>query len=389
MKNSENILEKIYKASLRFLNQLTPSETYAAIVEEAKKLVQAESGSMFLNTDNGFERVYATNPLLYKVKPRKKGHIYSVYTSGKPMVTEIKDLEVIHPQLKKMGTKSVIFIPLSYKNHSIGVLTVQAYENKRFTNKELEILNLFGSMASLAVKKNQSYEETKKALETRDLFISMAAHELRTPLTAVNGYIQLLKNKLLNKEGNEGRWIEQLYAESVRLTHLVNELLEINRIKSEELQYFLRECSVIDIINRAKSNFQFSYPERQLIVEEKIGTKKDILIGDYDKILQAITNLLDNAVKYSADNTPIELILKIVGGYFVIQVCDQGIGIRKEEQEKIFEGFHRGSGHNKEGLGLGLFLVKDIVTRLHGFIQVKSVVNKGTTVEIRLPRLKV
>lgn len=385
----KNTLSSIYKSGLKFLVPLSVNETYKLIIDESIKLVGADYGSLFLANDKGqLERVYASDPGFYKINNRSRGSMYQVFRSQKIRILNVPHLSKIHHFLKQAHIRSIIVAPLSYRNISIGVIALQSNTPNYFTNDSHNILQLFTPLATLAIRKTQLYEETRQAIENRDLFISMAAHELRTPLTAVNGYIQLLRTKLSSKEGSEARWVEQLYAESVRLTHLVNELLEINQIKSGKLQYYLKEHNLLEILNRAVNSFSISYPDRELIVEEKLGNKLDILIGDYNKILQVFTNLLDNAVKYSAANTPIRITVKIAGSCFVIQVKDQGIGIKPEEYEKIFESFQQGSGHNKEGLGLGLFLVKDIVTRLHGSVNISSKIDKGTTIEVKLPRMK-
>src|SRR5690606_7915517 len=117
--------------------------------------------------------------------------------------------------------------------------------------KETDILKLFGSFASLAIKKNELYEETKNALEVRDMFISLASHELRTPLTSINGYIQLLHSRKDKLGHSESKWINELYEESKRLTNLVRELLEVNRIKQGQLQFILRETKFSDIVTSA------------------------------------------------------------------------------------------------------------------------------------------
>lgn len=381
----DDIIEKIYKSGLNFLEPLTPEKTYATIVNEAVKLVNAESGSLFLERGGRLERIYATSKVLYKISPRKEGFLKKSFTKREAFVITIRDLRKIHPKLDKMGFKSVVFIPVSYRKKSLGVLTVQSFINHKFTIRELSILKLFGSMASLAIRKTELYNETKKALDTRDLFISMAAHELRTPLTAVNGYIQLLYSKLSGAETPESRWIEQLYWEGMRLTNLVNELLEMNRIKSGKLQYLLKECSLKEILERVKNNFKFSYPNRVLIVKDYLENGEDCVVGDYDKILQVFSNILDNAVKFSSEPTPITIILKKIKNNFIIRIKDQGLGMDRKDLARIFEGFQRGSGHNKEGLGLGLFLVKDIVKRLHGDIKIISKPNGGTLVEVKLP----
>jgi len=142
---------------------------------------------------------------------------------------------------------------------------VLSLQDGYFTEKEVNILKLFSSVASLAVIKMRLLNETQKALETRDLFISMAAHEFRTPLTTISGYTQLLYTKLAGANTSESRWIEELIWETSRLTILVNELLAANRIKSGKLQYIWKECSLKEVISRAILAFRFTHRIIKLI----------------------------------------------------------------------------------------------------------------------------
>ncbi len=386
----DNILEKIYKAGLKFMAPSTPQDTYATILSEAMKLVGADTGAIYLEEQKKFKAVYASDPQLYSLHPRKKANTYKAFKTQTPiLVNNMFDLKKAHPQLKNKGLKSALFIPLTYQNKAIGVLTVNSTSKKVFTQKELGILKLFGSMAIMAIRKTQLYDETKKALETRDKFISLASHELRTPLTAVNGYIQLLHHKLGNKDGVESKWMNQLLFESNRLTNLVKELLEINRIKTGELHYSWEECSMRKVIKQAINNSRLLHPERKLFFKNDLQ-ESDKVIGDYNKLVQALDNLLNNAVKFSTADSSITVTLNSKQNSFLcVGITDQGVGISRKERKKVFEAFYKENPENqKEGLGLGLFLVKDVLERHQGKISLKSAQKKGTTVELRLPKAK-
>jgi signal transduction histidine kinase len=293
-----------------------------------------------------------------------------------------------HPELIGFGVRSTLFIPLSNRGKSIGVLTLNSKKNHDFSQHELSVMQLFGSMASLAIRKNQLYDETKSALETRDMFISMAAHELRTPLTAIHGYGQLLRKKLALLDSNEARWAQHLTNESTRLMILVNDLLEINRIRMGQLNYNWKECDLNEILQRVVANFPFRFADYDLIYKNTLKKSNSTIIGDYDKLLQVIDNVLDNAVKFSERGSRIGLKLSSAGKYLKISITDTGKGIKKEDLEKVYERYFRGSNHLTEGMGLGLYLTKNIITQHHGTVQIKSKENKGTSVIINLPKGK-
>lgn len=386
---TDTTLKNIYQSSLKFLVPLTPEKTYATIVKEAVKLVKAEMGSVLLEQDGELKRVYSSIPLQHQIKHRKRGFLYSAFKKGMPTILSIKEIEKAHPEIKKLSIASDVIIPLSYRNKSIGILAVLTKREEKFSDEEINTLVLFGSMASLAIRKAQLYDETKKALETRDFFISTAAHEIKTPVTTIFGYAQLLIDNAKKKKALKFQWIDSLHGECYRLKYLINDFLEASRISVGHLQYNFKECSIKQIINRTIDNFRFNYPDRQLDIKDTLHRKNDVIIGDYDRLVQALINVLDNATKFSLPNTKIFLTLKSDTSDFIIRVKDFGKGIAKKDLSRIFERYYKGSETTHEGLGLGLFLVKSIIEHHHGSITLRSHLNKGTTVEIRLPKVQV
>lgn len=383
----DSILEKIYKSSLKLLDPLSPEETYRAIVKEAMTLVNAEYGSIILRQGDDNIRVYSSDPFFERIKVRKEGIVTSVYTENKFIINDVKKVAKIHPVVEKMGVKSIIYIPLAYKSESIGVLTLHSLNEEHFTAKESNILRLFGAMASLAIKKTQSYSETKKALEIRDMFMAMAAHELRTPLTSINGYIQLLHNRMSKLDTTEGKWIRELYDESKRMTNLVKELLEVNRIKSGQLQFVWQECHMTKVSEKALEFMRLNYPERKIVFSNKTDEVSDTIIGDEEKLAQVLGNILDNAAKYSKKDDEIILELTSKPQAVNVQIIDKGKGIAEKDLPYIFEG-HKGETSGEEGIGIGLFFVESVVRQHHGSINVKSKLKKGTTFELKLPKAK-
>src|SRR5581483_9252744 len=386
------ILERINKASLKFLNSLSEKDTYKLVVEEAIKLVNFRYGRIYLEADGELKSVYQTNPVMAQIIKRPTGFTYQAWKQNKLIFidkTKTPDLSKIHPAMRNMGVKSVLYIPLSNRGKSIGVLIINSDKQIHFSHHFLQLLKLYGSTASLAIRKAQQYSEINKAIATRDLFISMAGHEFRTPLTTINGYIRLLQKKI-SKENHpvESEWIDQLAAEGLRMTYLVNELLEINRIRSGKLSYHWKESSLREILKRAMNNFRFSHKDRILIYKEKSNIQTDHIIADFDKLLQVFTNFLDNSVKFSPKDTPIALELSYRYPYYKVKGIDKGKGIDKKELPHVFEEFYKGADSH-QGLGLGLFLAKNVIERHKGTISLKSNKNSGTTVTVRLPRAKV
>ena len=384
----DSILEAIYRSTLKLLVPNSVDEIYQTIVTEAIKLVEAESGVIYLEEAKSFKPVYSTNPIMYDIVPRKNGNTIKAFKTHSTIIADLSDVGKAHPSLNGLHMKSSIFIPLSYQNKALGVLTLNTAKEEFFTPKKKQILELFGSMASLAIKKSHFFDEMSTALETRDLFISMAGHELRTPLTAINGYAQLLKSKISDLSTPEGRWVEQLSWECVRLTVLVKELLTINQIKSGNIPYDWQECQISKILERVQSDCVFVYPNREIVFKNELHSRDDKVIGDFDKLLQVFTNVIENAVKFSDASSKVIVTVRLRTPFISIGIRDFGIGIDDADLPKIFDKYFKGMKHTREGMGIGLYIAKDIVDRHRGLIKVRTKVDKGTKVEVKLPKAK-
>lgn len=334
----------------------------------------------------------------YPADPRNKQAIYEAARTGKPVLVKHLTEKWIHNSSRfpeerelsrKLGMRSVIFVPLKSRNKIIGVLTLVS-SDKKFSYSEDNVIlaQELANRAGIAVDNAHLFSQSQEALKLRDLFISMAAHELRTPLTTIHGYIQLLHSKLKGSDSQTARWVKDLSEESTRLTNLVKELLEVNRIKTGQFEFSLTECSLKEVIKRAITDFQFTYPRRLIIFQDKVTDGQDIVIGDFDKLLQLIINLFDNAAKFSSPESKILVRMESKIRHLYLSIRDQGKGIPKKDLPEIFEKFHKGSGHTEKGVGLGLFLAKIITTKHRGKIQVYSKENVGTTVKVVLPRAK-
>lgn len=379
------ILKKINDSALKFLSSLTPEETYKVIVNEAVRLTGGRYGSILLESDRELKRIYTSLPNKKHFAPRKKGDSYEVYKTNKSKIFEVKDVIEHHPELAFALGSSDIMVPLSYQNKAIGVLTVLSKQNKRFTKVDLEALNVFAPFATLAIKKTQYYSEMEQALETRDLFISMASHELKTPITTINVYTQLIKRKLLGNQQLETKWIDPLLNEVTRLTKLINELLQVNQIKTGELQYEWKECSLKEIIGRAVNDFTITHKEVVIKFNNHLNEGKDTIWGDYDKILQVIINILNNAVKFSPKYSEIIISARQTTLNTIIEIQDHGKGISKKDLRYIFDRFYRGEKNKHEGMGLGLYLTKKIIDMHNGEISVASTLNVGSTFKLTFP----
>lgn len=385
--NSMNAtLEAINSAAIRFLSPTSLEETYSYIVDEGLKLIEGSYGSVLLPIRGNFKRVYASVPIAYRTKVRKRAYTYRSLKERRPIVVPIDKTVSAHPELINYGIQWSLFLPMVSGETETGVLVLHSTKEDLPSNQDLNILMLFGSMASLAIEKTQLYQQTKSALELRDLFISIASHELNTPLTTMYGYAQMLNLKI-NPEMREHMWVKELLKETHRLKDMVKDLLTVNKIKQGDFSFSFEPVNIIDLINRVLNNFGVMYPKRIIVLENKVTSQRVSVVGDEGKLIQVFMNLLANAVKFSSDDSRIDLVIEDTKLNFLIHVKDFGIGIPEKDYKKVFQGFYKGP-HEKKGMGIGLFLSKFFIEEHKGSIGLNSELGQGTEFIVKLPKLR-
>jgi signal transduction histidine kinase len=379
-------LAKIYTSSLRLLEPTAPEKVYQTIVDESLKITNGMYGTLYLSHGKKLIRAYSTLPEHLWIEPRENGYTYEAFRAAKPIIASRKEIVGFHPNIAK-SIRSIIFIPLFYSKQTTGVLNIQSEQRvATFSKSAIHMLQLFGAMISMALRKTQAQHETEKVLENRDLFISMASHELKTPLTVIKLYAELLEERFKNDQGPEYLWIGKLTKETDRLINLVNELLHVDQAEQGELIFEIERCHLRSLIQNAITNSQINYPNHVFQFEDKLGGKPDAVLGDCNKLTQVVINLLNNGAKFSPNNSVILVELKRRNSHLSFSVIDQGIGIADKDIPHIFDTFYKSKRNEiKEGIGIGLSLVKQIVEQSNGEIHIESKLNQGTTFTIEFP----
>lgn len=228
-----------------------------------------------------------------------------------------------------------------------------------------------------------------KLSEMKNDFVSNVSHELRTPLASIRVFGEMLRLGKVEEPTKVREYGEYIEAEGRRLSQLINNILNFAKIESGQKVYEFESCDLQEVLERVVKTFrvrlQHSGPEIVLRTPDQPLPEAHI---DPQAVAQAVSNLLDNAVKYSNGSQSVEVSLSGKPGLAVISVRDQGIGISREEQEKIFERFHRvstGLVHDVKGSGLGLSIVQHIVAAHSGRVKVESELGQGSTFTIELP----
>lgn len=375
-----NSLRSLYNFGSKLLDIESLESVYQTFVSESAKLVGAQYGSIFLLEGEDLQRVYASSRKLYSIFPRKNGLTAKVL---KELVPQVNDANFSQDKIRRMNIKSVIMIPLIYKRKPIGVLTLLSREREQFSEKELRMLQLIGTVASSAIIKARLVEDLQAAVESRDLFIAMASHELKTPLTVITVYSQILKQKVAQGMVPT-KLIASLSEEVGKFNTLVSGLLQLNTIQTGKLAYSFSECSLANILRSVANTFITCFPHHQLYIRSR-KLDEHMILGDCQKLTQVFTNLLNNAGKFSPKTKPIIVSVYASKKSIKVSIVDKGLGIPKKEIPHVFDKFYKGRS-NKPGLGLGLYIVKIIIEAHNGTISVISQRNKGTRFTVCLPR---
>ena len=218
-------------------------------------------------------------------------------------------------------------------------------------------------------------------------FISSVSHELRTPLTSIKAYAETMLQDRNMTEETRVEFLQVINEESDRLTNLINGILEISRMESGTIEIVRRPVDVCLVTRRAVEGLEHLASQKKIRIETGIAEHLPEILGDENKIHSLVSNLVNNAIKFTPENGCIWVSAQMSNNELVIKVTDNGMGIPSEDLPKIFGRFYRvyRPGTQIQGTGLGLAIVKEIVLRHDGRIEVESEIGRGSTFTIYLP----
>jgi PAS domain S-box-containing protein len=294
-------------------------------------------------------------------------------------------------RLGELGCDSVMVVPLAARNRSLGRITlVAAGSGRRYGNADLAVAEDLGNRVALAIENARLYQKAQQAISARDEFLSIASHELRTPLTP----LQITFQRLLRDRSRER--LDKVESERLRtmltrserqvhrLTALIDNLLDVSRISSGRLRLQRERLDLSEVVREVVSRFTEELSRAQCATELRIDAS---VVGDWDRLRveQVVTNLLGNALKYGAGK-PIEIHVGGSQDQAQLSVRDHGIGIEPGSIARIFDRFERAvSSRSYGGLGLGLYITRQIVEAHGGTIRVSSEIGSGSHFVVELP----
>jgi PAS domain S-box-containing protein len=313
--------------------------------------------------------------LIKKIDPKKTFNF----------VTDEEHLKLI----LSINQKSFMAVPLIARGKIIGVITLRSTQDSRLYSKvDLLFAEQIANRIALAVDNSRLFYKAQKAVSIRDDFLAIASHELKTSLTTIKALTQIMQRES-DRNGNDRslNLFTKMDTQLNRTTKLINDLLDVGKIHTGKYTMTKEELDIDAVVRESVENCQRFSPIHKIVLK---GKTKEKVYADKDRLHQVLANLITNAIKYSFDSVDIVVTLRKDKNNIIIGVQDFGIGIEKNETQKIFERFFRADTKARDrtsGLGLGLYISHELVKQHNGFIQVKSKVGEGSTFYIYLPRL--
>ena len=229
----------------------------------------------------------------------------------------------------------------------------------------------------------------RKVNEIKNDFINNMTHELKTPLATISLAVDALKTEKVQSDPTSVAYFSNIIKEeNVRMNKHVEIILETGQLENKDLELTKQPVNVHDLIQAVVDSYKLQLEEKPSNIHMQLDATAPEIIADEEHLLHVLSNLLDNAIKYSKETIDILVSTINVNNKMIITIEDNGIGMTSETTKHIFEKFYRahsGNIHNVKGFGLGMSYVKRIVALHKGQIRVQSELDHGTTIEITLP----
>lgn len=289
---------------------------------------------------------------------------------------------------RALGPISYMIVPLIARGEVRGAITLAFSDSGRhYTPDDLRLVEDLARRIGLSLDNARLYRETEQAVREREAFLSIASHELKNPLTALLGQAQLFQRRIAQDtdvDDRNRRSVRTILEQAERLSDLLGDLLSLGQL--EEASLAREPLDLSGLVNRVADEIRPSLTRHAIVIH---GADQPLAIeGDEVRLAQVLHNLLSNAIKYSPDGGEVAVTLAREAGQVTIAVRDRGVGIPSEARQRLFQRFFRAktaATRGIAGLGVGLYVVREIVARHGGTVDVQSEEGQGSTFTVRLP----
>jgi signal transduction histidine kinase len=395
-----DLLDAANRCARALSSSLEIEEAFAAFIRELRGLVPFDRTAIVL-ADEGVARVIATAGAGAETvfppgsrRPVAGSLLEEVVWGGQAIYRkDMADREhVEEEEFLELGLRCRLAAPLIVGPRTVGMLALVRVEPDSFSAEEIELVSILGRFLGSAVQNIRAYEAERATVEElrrlsalRADFVSLVSHELRSPMAAVIGSAKTLHQRWreLTPEQRES-FLALIEHETNRLAELVGDVLDTSRIESGSFSYTFVEVDLGELVHESAAAAESGQDEVR--IQTNVRRPLPLVRGDRERLRQVITNLIDNAVKYSPAGERVEIDAYADNGRINLEVRDKGPGVAPEHQTLIFEKFGRVSGeHAKPGTGLGLFIARSIAQAHGGTLDVHSSPTKGATFLLALP----
>lgn len=347
--------------------------------------------------DDNTEQVLGELAKHYPIDARDMHPIAKAISDGKPMFAAVLPEDFAYRAgrderhralLKELPCRSGIIVPMTARGQRLGAISFASSQPGRYSAADLVLADQIAYRASLAIDNARLFRQSETAVRLRDQFLSIASHELKSPLTSLVGYAELLEKRvqLGAFDEREQRAIHIVAQQTARLEKLIDAILDVSRIETGQIAISREPIDLNEIAAEVSARMRLLL--KRHVLELSAADEPLVMQGDAFRMQQVLENLIHNAIKYSPAGGPIRVTVECREQQAVLSVSDQGIGIPAAAQEHLFNRFYRAPNAETwgiSGMGIGLFVVREIV-RLHGgTVAVDSHEGVGTTFTVCLP----
>jgi len=395
-----DVLEATNRCARALASSLEIEQAFGAFIREVRGLVDFERLAIVL-VEEGEARVIAASgrgaetTFAPGTARTAAGSVLDAVLEGQTVYREdMQDLRYPEEaELLALGLRSRLVTPLLVGPRPIGMISFVRSEPSAFGDDEIELISLLGRLVATAVQNIRAYEAERQTVEElrrlsalRADFVSLVSHELRSPMAAVIGAARTLQDRwrTLAPEQREA-FLALIGDETNRLAALIGDVLDTSRIEAGTFSYSFTDVDLGRLVKDAVATA--SVGQDEVRVRADVAGSVPVVRGDRERLRQVLTNLIDNAVKYSPAGDEVTVTIRPENGVVRVEVTDNGPGIPRDQQRLIFEKFGRADvpGGSKPGTGLGLFIARSIVEAHGGTLDVRSRPASGATFELTLP----
>ncbi|MFN8514558.1 MAG: ATP-binding protein [Thermomicrobiales bacterium] len=292
----------------------------------------------------------------------------------------------------ELGLTAALAIPLSVRERTLGGITlVMAGSRRTYDAATLVLAGELAQRAAIALDNSYLFHQAQEAIRVRDEFLAVASHEFKNPLTTLLGNAQLLERRLQRAENaseRDRRSVTAMVAQAERLTRMVSSLLDVSRLQSGRFALQWQEVEVRDLLRRLVDEIGPTLTNHKLLY--RADAEPLLISGDDLRLYEVFQNLLQNAIKYSPEGGPITIEAARSRSWATVAVRDEGIGIPQDSLPHLGRRYYRATNAYEQrlgGVGLGLYVVNQIIALHGGSIEVTSREGEGSTFTVRLPLL--